>query len=251
MNEERITELLVRLHQGLARLGPGNSASTLRALALCEHLPPAPDVLDVGCGTGAQTLDLAKATDGQIKAVDLFDVFLQQLNESAGEQHLDHRIQTEVADMSALPFAPASFDLVWSEGAAYNIGFDQALTTWKPLLRPGGYLALTELSWFQPSPPDELTKFWSENYPAIRNVEANLDAAKALGLQLVDNFHLPTEAWTHGYYAPLKKRLALFQTELAEDADAQELVRMMEYEMSLMDRFSEFFGYEFFVLRSR
>ncbi len=63
-------------HDGLDQLGPGSRASTLRALHHCEALPPRPAVLDLGCGTGAQTLHLASVLEGRIVAVDLFEPLL-------------------------------------------------------------------------------------------------------------------------------------------------------------------------------
>ena len=249
MDEDRFIKLLVELHDGLPRLGPGNTESTLKALAFCKSLPESPDILDIGCGTGAQTLVLASATDGHITATDLIAQFLDQLNKTIKEQNLENRIETIEADMNDLPFPDSSFDLVWSEGAAYIMGFDNALTQWKRLVKPGGYLVATEASWFKPNPPPELKKFWQENYPAIRSVEDNLAAARKLDWETVANFHLPVEAWTVDYYGPLKQRLPVFRESNANDKDAQEVAEMTDYEMSLMDNYSDYCGYEFYILR--
>lgn len=249
MQEERMIELLVELHEGLPRLGPGNTESTLRALALCEHLPAIPDILDVGCGTGAQTLDLSSATAGQLTAVDLFPSFLARLDAEREQRGLEHRIRTCVADMNELPFDEASFDLIWSEGAVYIVGFDRGLAKWRTLLRPRGYLVVSEVCWFRPSPPAVLQEFWDKNYPAIRSVEDNFAAAVELGWQVVGNFHVPVSAWTNDYYGALRERLPVFRAANTDDRDAQEVADMTEYEMSLMDRYSDWYGYEFFVFR--
>ncbi|MBU1002813.1 MAG: class I SAM-dependent methyltransferase [Proteobacteria bacterium] len=250
MQEERLIELLVNLHDGLSRLGPGNAPSTLRALNMCQGLPAAPDILDVGCGSGSQTLVLASATQGRITATDLFPSFFQtHLQKVALEEGLSERIQTVQADMNDLPFDEEAFDLVWSEGAVYIMGFDNGLTRWRPLVRPGGYLVVSEASWFTDSPPDELWKFWTTHYPGMRNVQANLEAARSLGWTSIGHFHLPVEAWTIDYYGPLRERLPLFRAANADDADAQAVADMTEYEMYLMDSYSEHFGYEFYILR--
>ena len=250
MEEERFIELLVELHNGLPRLGPGNAQSTLKALAFCEELPDAPEILDIGCGTGTQTLVLASATSGNITATDLTPQFLDQLNKTIQKEGLENRLQIQMADMNKLPFPDNSFDLVWSEGAAYIMGFDNALTQWKRLVKPGGYLVVSEASWFKPNPPLELKKFWGENYPAIRNVEDNLTAIRNVDWETVANFHLPVEAWTIDYYEPLKKRLPIFRKANVHDKDAQEVADMTDYEMSLMDNYSEYYGYEFYILHS-
>ena len=245
---DRETELLVALHQGLSRLGPGSAECTRNALALCEDLPAAPEILDVGCGAGAQTLVLASATAGRITATDLIGPFLAQLEERVAEMGLDKRIQTLVADMNDLPFPGGRFDLIWSEGAVYIMGFDNALAKWRPLAKPGGYLVVSELSWFRPNPPAEIRDFWGRHYPGMRSVDEHLDAARSVGWTPVGNDHLPAEAWAR-YYEPLKQRLPAFRRAYGDDRDAQAVADLTEQEMALMGRYSEVCGYEVFVLR--
>ena len=93
MDEERFIQRLVSLHEGLPRLGPGTDESTLKALSLCENLPPQPEILDVGCGTGAQALVLAANTDGHIVATDLHPTFLEQLEKAIVREGLEDRIE--------------------------------------------------------------------------------------------------------------------------------------------------------------
>jgi len=249
MREERYVELLVELHADLARLGPGNEESTLKALALCEELPEHPRILDVGCGAGAQTLLLAKATQGHIVAVDLHQEFIDKLQNAVKLKGLTEHVQAEQADMHALPYPKESFDLIWSEGAIYIMGFDQGLAKWRPLLRLGGYFVVSEVAWFSPDPPTELREFWEKNYPGIRGVEENLAAAVAMGWSVVGNFHLPAQAWTRDYYRPLARRIPSFRAAHSGDQEALSVADMTEYEMSLMERFSDYYGYEFFIFR--
>jgi len=134
VDEGRLIELLITLHDGLPRQGPGDSASTRRALALCGALPDAPEILDIGCGTGAQTLTLAAATTGHITALDRSLDFLQSLRRTATERGWSSRVRVCQGDMRALPFREASFDLIWSEGAVYSMGFDAGLIQWLSLI---------------------------------------------------------------------------------------------------------------------
>ena len=151
--------------------------------------------------------------------------------------------------MSELPFPESSFDLLWSEGAIYIIGFDQGLERWRPLVRPGGYLVVSEASWFRPDPPQEVRDFWAENYPAIRTVNENLAAARDLGWVPVGNFHLPEEGWSEEYYGPLEGRLSAFRRAHAGDPGALEIADLTELEISMYARYSGYYGYEFYVLR--
>ena len=249
MEEARMIELLVELHEGLDRLGPGDDLSTLRALRLCTELPPRPDILDIGCGTGAQTLTLAKNTDGMITATDLVPSMLSAVTERVAASGLQSRVTTLAADMRSLPFADGEFDLLWSEGALYIIGFDAGLATWRRLLKPHGYLVVSEASWFRPSPPAELAEFWAQGYPGMRSVQANAAAAKAVGWEVTATFHLPEASWIEGYYAPLRERLTEFRRRHADDQEALGVAEETEREMELFEAYSNDYGYAFYVLR--
>jgi SAM-dependent methyltransferase len=109
------------LHSGLPREAPGDRASVMRALELAQPLPPAPDVLDIACGPGGQTIDLAELLpEARITALDAHRPFLRELQRRAVERGLAERIRTVHGDMARLPFGPASFDLIWCEGGAYT-----------------------------------------------------------------------------------------------------------------------------------
>lgn len=248
MDEARLIDLLVELHEGLSRLGPGDADCTRKAFACCNALPPVPTVLDVGCGTGAQALELAAATRGTVTAADLHLRFVAHLRCRAWRLRLSRPIRPLAADMQTLPFRDASFDLIWSEGAVYTMGFDTGLAAWRSLLRRRGYLVVSELSWFRPDPPAWLRDYWRANYPAMRSITANLAGAARAGFEVVAHFRLPAEAWEE-YYAPLAERLPGFRRRYGGDPDAQAVASMTEEEMNLMRRAAGDCGYAFYVLR--
>jgi ubiquinone/menaquinone biosynthesis C-methylase UbiE len=248
MDDARMMDWLIALHAGLPRLGPGSDTATRRALADCVGLPATPDILDVGCGGGASSLVLAAATAGHITAVDRVPSFLRDLRTRAQARGFDGRIRPLVADMHALPFRSAAFDLIWSEGAIYIMGFDAGLTHWRSLLRPRGWLVVSELSWLTDHPPADLRDYWRENYPGMRNVADNLAAASTRGWEPVGHHPLPTEAWTIDYYGPLQERLTSFRAAHADDPDAQAVADMTEREIALMADAAGICGYVFYML---
>jgi precorrin-6B methylase 2 len=73
------SDLFRKLSDGLPRQGPGSTDATLRALAMISAMPQRPRILDIGCGSGAQTIDLARATRGTIVALDMAERFLDEL----------------------------------------------------------------------------------------------------------------------------------------------------------------------------
>lgn len=161
------------IHSGLPREGPGNREATARALRLAAPLPKNPRVLDIACGPGMQTLDLAQLqTDATIVALDRHWPFTKETNRRATSYGLAGRIKAAAADMRALPFPSAVFDLIWCEGAAYMVGLESALEHWRPMLRPGGKLAVSEPVWLRSDPPDEVRGFWLDGYPGMRTIES-------------------------------------------------------------------------------
>ena len=168
-NQRRV---FFELHTDLPREGPGNRDSTTRALRLMGTLPDQPLLVDIACGPGAQTLDLAQLLpDARIVATDAHKPYLDELNRRIEATGAGNRIETRLADMRALPFQPNSIDVMWCEGAAYIVGVPDALAAWAPLLKPGGRIALTEPVWLRPDPPEVVRRNWEE-YPAMTDVPA-------------------------------------------------------------------------------
>ncbi|MBW2258673.1 MAG: class I SAM-dependent methyltransferase, partial [Deltaproteobacteria bacterium] len=163
---ERMDEIFYEVFEPLPRQGPGSLACAQRALAGCRGVPSTPTILDLGCGAGAQTLHLARLTDGTILALDRHPPLIERLADALREHTLTDRVEARVADMSALDLEPGSFDLVWSEGALYNLGLERALPMCADLLRPGGTLVFTDAVWRSEHPPEEVREAFAD-YPTM------------------------------------------------------------------------------------
>lgn len=240
------------LHAQLDREGPGDDASTARAFDLCRpHLPARPRVLDIGCGPGAQTRALARlAPQAQIFAFDLHLPFLRQLARSLDTLESPAASVTPLRmSMFAMGFAPGSFDLIWSEGAIYIRGFDAGLRTCWDLLKPGGCLAVTELSWLQPDPPAVAASFWAEGYPEMRSRAENQSAAARLGYHALGSFVLPDHAWVEHYYEPIARRAAQLERETPDDPDLRALLAAAQLEFDTYRSYSHWYGYVFYILQ--
>jgi len=242
-------EVFWELHKDLNREGPGNEASTLRALALARDLPDKARVLDLGCGPGAQSITLARAVRGSVTAIDLHEPFLAQLEKRADKEGLSAYILARKGDMAALGFEPGSFDLIWSEGAIYNMGFEHGLDEWRRYLKPGGYIAVSELCWLRDDPPEELAAFWAMDYPAMKDKAANLAIIARLGYELAGHFTLPEECWRDEYYRPLGRRIQMLRSSYAHDAESMGILDLCQKEIDLYERYSAYYGYEFFVMK--
>ena len=250
MPPDRITTLFYELFSGLPRQGPGTAASTRRALASVPDVGRRTRVLDIGCGTGAQTLVLAESSPCRIIAIDNHPPFVDTLNRSARDLGIRNRLEARVADMRRLDFADGSFELIWCEGAIYNMGVEAALRDWRRLLRRNGHIAFTEVCWHKPEPPGPCVAFWNREYPAIRDTAALLEAIDACRYETVAHFPLPASAWWDDYYRPLQDNVTAFRKRHHDAPDARELAEQCQEEIDTWHAYSQFYGYEFFVLRA-
>lgn len=243
-------KVFFEVQHGLPRQGPGSNESTLRALLMCSGLPDRPLVLDIGCGPGMQTLALAKALDGRIAAVDNHQEYLGELKTRANAEGLTERIQIVAADMRDLPFSEHSFDLIWAEGAAYIMGFNKVLLSWKTLLKKRGYIAVSELIWLRADPPAEVEEFFRGEYPAMSDVEINLEKIRDCGYEPIGHFTLPDADWWKNYYTPLEAKLPSLAQKYTGDSAALDIIEMTRIEIEMRRRYAQSYGYEFFVAQA-
>lgn len=251
MNESnpRFWKVFFEVYEALPRQGPGNRACAVRAISLCHDMPPAPVILDLGCGVGGQTLHLAEITSGPIVAIDRHAPSIERLKATLAERGLSERVQALVGDMAHPAQPPESFDLIWSEGALYNIGIENALRICHELLRPGGYLAFTDAVWRKENPPQEVKASFDLDYPTMGRVDDVLVAIEKCSFELLDHFTLPDEAWWDDFYTPMKLRIETLRSKYAKDDEALALLDQLAQEPEMHHRYSDYYAYEFFVVR--
>ena len=245
----RFWDIFFEVYEDLPRQGPGNRTCADRAFGLCRELPQMPAILDLGCGVGGQTLQLAEMTPGAILAMDNHAPSIERLRAAVAERGLSQRVSAIVVDMASPELPPESFDLIWSEGALYSIGLKNALDVCHGLLRPGGYLAFTDAVWRKGDPPAEVKAGFDMDYPTMGWLDDDVAAIKACGLELVGHFTLPDEAWWDDFYTPMKARIAALRDKYAGDAEALAVLEQIAEEPEMHRRYSDYYAYEFFVAR--
>jgi SAM-dependent methyltransferase len=250
--------LLMDLHRDAERQGPGSDEVTLRALDLTGVDRAAPlDVLDMGCGTGASSLVLAQALPhARITAVDFLQPFLDELSRRASEVgaagpsgtvSVASRITPLCASMDELPLPDGGFDLVWSEGAVYSIGFGAGTRAWRRLLRPRGVLAISEITWLTATRPSPIQAHWDAAYPEINLGSAKMRVLEDNGYSPLGYFALPSSAWLNHYYRPLQARFEAFLARQGHSAPARAMVDAERHEIALYELYREHVGYGFYV----
>ena len=243
-------KLIIDLHKSAKRQGPGSENDTLRALDLL-NLPRDQNlkVADIGCGSGGQTITLAKNLNGQITAVDLFPEFLNELNKKSQQLGLTDKIVTLEKSMDDLPFDKNEFDLIWSEGAIYNIGFENGLKNWKDYLKVGGYLAVSEITWITQERPKAIEDFWKAEYSEVDTASNKIKQLEHNGYTLIGYFYLSQNSWIETYYKPMKAGFEHFLERNNNSVLARKVVDEHQAEIDLYQKFKNYISYGFYIAR--
>ena len=245
-----MSDLIYELYADMPQDAPGDNQSSLQAFHQV-NLPDRPLILDVGCGKGRHTLEIAKHINGNIIASDIYQPFLDILMQNAEEMQLSDRIECLQSDMGKLSFPKNHFDLIWSEGAIYNIGFRKGLEKFKKFLKPGAFMVITEILWIKSNPPEALAEFWRNEYPVMLTINEAVDIIQASGFHLVDHFKLSESAWEQNYYTPLEQRLTAFSVKYQKNTKAKELISSIKQEIDIYRQFGSYYSYEFLIMKNR
>jgi len=239
--------IIYEYYSNVERQGPGSPEITLKALSFIDNLTDKSKIADVGCGTGGQTMTLAQNTPSEIIGVELWSDFVNQFNQKAKNNNLQDRMKGIVGNMENLPFREEEFDLIWSEGAIYNIGFERGLNEWRKFLKKGGYIAVSEASWFTDERPAEIQNFWQNAYPEIDTIPNKVAQMQKSGYIPVAAFILPETCWTDNFYVSLIPVQEAFLKKYAGNKAVEDFIALERYESGLYDKYKAYYGYVFYI----
>lgn len=242
-------EIMIEYHKHNERQGPGSEETTLKALSFIPHLNEKTKILDIGCGTGAQTITLGMNTDAQITAIDMLPQFLEELMKKVKENDLTKRITAKEMLMDSLTIEDDSLDLIWSEGAIYNIGFEKGLSLWRKHLKDGGHIAVSEISWTKDSRPTEIEKYWVDAYPEIDTIENKLSILEKSGYTPITYFELDENCWIDNYYQPLLEKTEEFIKKHNYNDEVKEFIEQIKIEADMYNKFKDFYNYVFYIAK--
>jgi cyclopropane fatty-acyl-phospholipid synthase-like methyltransferase len=113
-------------------------------------------LLDAGCGTGGPAIHLARAIGCRVTGISVSPKQIEKARQKAAQAKLDERLQFQVANAMAMPFADASFDAAWAFESLFHMSDpDQALREMHRCIKPGGQLIIANYTLTQPMTPNE------------------------------------------------------------------------------------------------
>ncbi|GAI23797.1 unnamed protein product, partial [marine sediment metagenome] len=158
-----------------------------------------PRILDVGCGSGVPTMELAKLSNGQIIGLDVNQPSLDRLKRKIEKAGLSDRVKVMKCSMVDMDFPNESFDIIWAEGSIAVIGFKRGLKEWRQFLKPNRFLAV---------------------HDEIGDIPEKLEQISSCGYDLLEYFTLNDDTWWNEYFAPLEKRINEIRIKHANDSKA-------------------------------
>lgn len=167
------------------------SKYTRKAFQMLPQLD-SPCILDIGCGRGVPTIELAYLSNGHITGLDTDETSLDECERKIKEKGLSKRARTVRCSMQDMDFPRETFDIIWAEGSIRTVGFKRGLREWRPFLKPNGFLVVHDDS---------------------VNLSTKLKTIPASGYRLLKHFELSGDTWQREYYSPLERLIQKVRRE--------------------------------------
>ncbi|MGD2271029.1 MAG: methyltransferase domain-containing protein [Desulfobacterales bacterium] len=210
-----------------------------------------PNILDIGCGPGGPTLELARLSQGQVIGMDTHQPYLDRLEQKTREAGLTDHVKALNGSMFEMDFPDKNFDIIWAEGSIYIIGFERGLKKWRRYLKTDGFVVVHEMTWLRSDPPPEIHDYWTAFYPGISTVAQNIERIAVCGYDLIGHFTLPEDAWWTEYYGPLEKRIAKLRKQYKHNSKALAIIENEQREIDMYRKYHQWYGSVFFVMQVR
>jgi len=174
-----------------------------------------PRILDIGCGSGVPTIELARLSGGQVIGLDIDPALLDLLKAKIKRTGLADRVTALRCSMFEMDFPVESFDVIWAEGSIAKIGFSAGLREWLRFLKPGGFLVV---------------------HDEAGNVKEKVSQVSIQGYDLLHSFILDEKTWWDEYFAPLERKIAETRAKRPADSKVTALLDADEREVEMVKR---------------
>jgi ubiquinone/menaquinone biosynthesis C-methylase UbiE len=185
-------------------------------------------ILDIGCGSGVPTMELAKLSEGEVTGIDIDQSCIDEFNRKIKEENLASRVKAIKLSLFEMKFPDETFDIVWSEGVIKPTGFEASLKAWRRLLKHGGYLTI--------------------HYQVSRVADV-LSRIPQHGYKLADTLSLPEDAWWTEFYKPIEEKMNTLLHKYGNSSDALKLLKQYKSEMDMVKKDPLNFRSAFYIMK--
>lgn len=184
------------------------------AFRVVPHLER-PRILDIGCGSGVPTMELARLSGGRVIGLDIDGPLIERLKKKIDKAGLSDRVTALKRSMFELDFAAESLDIIWAEGSISVIGFARGLREWRRLLKPGGFLVV---------------------HDEEENLKEKAEQIPIQGYTLLHSFILDEKTWWDEYFTLLEKKIREIRAQPPTDPNFLALVDIDQREVEVVRR---------------
>ena len=189
-----------------------------------------PYILDVGCGSGVPTMELAKLSNGQIIGLDIDQPQLDRLTKKIERAGLSDLVKAVTRSIFDMDFPNESFDIIWAEGSIYVIGFERGLREWRRFLKPDGFMVV---------------------HDEMGNIAEKIELISSCGYELLEHFTLDEDTWWLEYYSPLEKRINEIRIRHADEAETLAILERDQREIDMFKKNPGRYCSVFFIMKKR
>jgi len=200
---------------------------TVRAFELLPKIKN-PSILDIGCGSGVPTIELARLSDGKITAIDIDRRQLDRLREKVRKSKLGNRINVVESSMTDMHLEAESFNIIWAEGSIAVIGFENGIIEWKSLLKPGGFLVVH----------DDRGNIGEKMLAILHNQYV-----------LIGSFEINEDIWWEEYYKPLNDKLIEIRNKYHGDSGIENILQNDQEQIDRYHNNRSAYRSAFFILK--
>ena len=243
-------DIASEIRQAIPEYGSRRIEYTRKAFLMIPQLDK-PHILDVGCGRGGPTLELARLSQGYVIGLDIRQSDLDELVRKVKEAGLSERVKTVNRSMFQMDFPDECFDIIWAEGSIWLMGFERGLREWRRFIKRNGFLVAHEMAWLRPDPPQEIFDYWKGIYSGIRTLPEYLERIPSFGYDIIGNFALAEDFWRSEYFGPLQSRLDELREKYSGDSAALDVLDGQQHEVDMYKKYQPWYGSAFFIMKKK
>jgi len=236
------------IHNNLVKERPGRLDYVKEAFTTLPKIEK-PIILDIGCGSGEPTMELARLSGGLVTGVDISKSALVEFENKVSKLDIKDKITISNMSMLDLDFPKEHFDIIWSEGSIFAIGFEKGLKEWRKLIKPNGYLVVHEMCWINLDPPQDIQAHMHNMYPGIKTHQENIEIIPKCGYKEIKSFTLPEDVWETIYFSPLDERVQSLKKKYNDDPKALAILDKELIEIEMYRKYSKWYGSAYYIMQ--